>query len=250
VLEAFRREDRIDAAEKFWQRALELGQPLPEGYVRMFVDWMLSRGQTELALRAWSDAARNRWIPVDPATVSDSFYNADFHNPLLNYGFDWRVQPHEDASVWVEVGGPRGGQQSLCVQFSKDARGDYDGIFHYVPVQPAYHYELRTSMRSERLVSSSGAWLQVQEMATGRSVTPSTDPLMGTNPWKEVLLQLETGPQTKLVRLTLMRSAPSLKEPPSSGLVCVAPLDWKPLGPARQVGAAPAKSSGQAGAQP
>lgn len=238
VLETFRREDRLDSAAKFWERARELGQPVPEGHVRMFVDWVLTRGQPELALRAWSDAARNGWIAVDPEALSQPFYNADFRYPLLNFGFDWRVQPSPDASVWVELGGPRGGQQSLCVQFSQDARGDYAGIYHFAPVQPGYHYELRGAMRTEKLVSSSGAWLQVQEIAPGRGVTPSTEPLVGTTPWKEVLLQLETGPETKLVRLTLVRPAPTQKEPPSSGLVCVAPLEWKPLGPGRPAGAA------------
>ncbi|MBI3484629.1 MAG: tetratricopeptide repeat protein [Acidobacteria bacterium] len=236
VLEIFRREDRIESAAKFWERALELGQPLPEGHVRMFVDWVLARGQSELALRAWSDAARHGWIPVDPETLSEPLYNADFHYPLLNFGFDWRVEANADASVWVESGGPRGGQQSLCVQFSQDARGDYAGVYHYAAVQPAHHYELRASMRTDKLISNSGAWLQVQEMAPGRGVTPSTEPLMGTNPWKEVLLQMETGPETKLVRLALVRPAPTLKEPPSSGLVCVSPLEWKPLGPGRQAG--------------
>ena len=233
VLETFRREDRLDSAAKFWERARELGQPVPEGLVRMFVDWVLTRGQPELALRAWTDAARNGWIAVDPEALSEPFYNADFRYPLLNFGFDWRVQPSPDASVWVELGGPRGGQQSLCVQFSQDARGEYTGVFHYAPVQPGYHYELRGAMRTEKLVSSRGAWLQVQEMAPGRGVTPSTEPLVGTSPWKEVLLHLETGPETKLMRLTLVRPAPTLKEPPSSGMVCVAPLEWKPLGPGR-----------------
>ncbi|MCL5287198.1 MAG: hypothetical protein M1453_04290 [Acidobacteria bacterium] len=233
VLEAFRREDRLDSVEKFWKREVELGQPIPEGHVRMFVDWMLSRGRTELALQAWSDAARNGWIPVDPEALKQPFYNADFHYPLLNFGFDWRVQPSADAWVWVETGGPRGGQQSLCVQFSQDAREDYAGVYHYAVVQPGHHYELRASMRSEKLISSSGARLQVQELAPGRSVAPATEPLLGTNPWKEVLLQFETGPETKLVRLSLVRPAPSLKEPPSSGQVCLSPLDWKLLGPGR-----------------
>ncbi len=249
VLEAFRREDRVDSAEHFWKRALELHQPIPEGQVRMLVDWMLSRGQAELALRAWSDAARNGWIEVNPEALSEPFYNADFRYPLLNFGFDWRVQPSTDAFVWVESGGPRGGQQSLCVQFSQDARENYAGVYHYAMVQPAYHYEMRAMMRTEKLISNTGAWLQVQEMAPGRGVTPATEPLIGTSPWKEVSLQFETGPETKLVRLTLTRPAPTLKEPPASGLVCIAPLEWKPLGPGRQISAAPPARSGQAGAQ-
>lgn len=241
VLEIFRREDRMESAAKYWERALELHQPLPEGHVRMFVDWMLSRWQMELALRAWSDAARNGWIAVEPESLSEPFYNADFRYPLLNFGFDWRVQPHAEASVWVESGGPRGGQQSLCVQFSQDARAEYAGVYHFAVVQPAYRYEMRAAMRTERLISSTGAWLLVQEMAPGRGVTPSTEPLLGTNPWREVTLQFETGPETKLVRLMLMRPAPALKEPSGSGLVCIAPLEWKPLGPGRPVGAAGAQ---------
>ncbi len=241
VLEVFRREDRLDSAEKFWKREMELGLPIPEGHVRMFVDWVLGRGQPELALRAWSDAARNGWIAVDPEALSQPFYNADFRYALLNFGFDWRVLPHPDASVWVESGGPRGGQQSLCVQFSQDAREDYAGVYHFALVQPTYHYELRAAMRTDRLISNTGAWLEVQELAPGRGVTPSTEPLIGTNPWKEVSIQFETGPETKLVRLLLRRPAPTLKEQPSSGLVCVAPLEWKPLGPGRQTGVAGAQ---------
>ena len=235
ALEALRREERVESAEKFWQRAGELGQPIPEWQVQMFVDWMLNRGQTELALRAWSEAARNRWIPVDPEALDAAVYNGDFRAPLLNFGFDWRVENNEEASVWVELGGPSGGQQSLCVQFAQNARSEYFGVYHFVPVQPAFHYELRASLRADRLISSSGALLQVQEIAPGRGVTPTTESIMGTNPWREVLLHFETGPETKLVRLTLVRPAPSPKEEPASGLVCVSALEWKALGPARTI---------------
>ncbi len=245
VLEVLRREDRLDTAAKFWQRTLELHQPIPEGHVRMFVDWMLSQGQAELALRTWSDASRNGWIAVVPESLSEPFYNSDFHYALLNFGFDWRVQPQAETSVWVESGGPRGGQQSLCVQFPQDAREYYTGVYHFAAVQPSYRYEMRGMMRTEKLISSTGAWMQVQEMAPGRGVTPSTEPLLGTNPWREVSLQFETGPETKLVRLTLVRPAPSQKEPPAGGLVCIAPLEWKPLGPGR---AMPQAATPQAGA--
>jgi tetratricopeptide (TPR) repeat protein len=235
VLEIFRREDRLDAAERLWQRSVELGQALPEGYVRAFVDWVLSRGQGELALRAWSEAARKRWSGVEPESLAQPFYNADFRYPLLNFGFDWRVLPHPEASVWVESRGPKAGEESLCVQFSEDARSEYAGVLHYVPVEPSYHYALNTSMRTEKLVSHTGAWLQVQEAAPGRAITPSTDPVMGSTPWKNVALQFETGPETRLVRLVLVRPAATTNEPPAGGLVCIAPVEWKALGPGRRV---------------
>jgi hypothetical protein len=233
VLEILRREERVDTAAKFWQLERELHSQIPEGHVRMFVDWMLNQGQAELAQRAWSDAVRSGWIPVAPESLNEPLYNADFHYPLLNFGFDWRVQPNAETLEWVETGGPRGGQQSLCVQFSQDAREPYTGVYHYVAVQPSYRYELRGAMRTEKLISSTGAWLQIKELAPGRSVTPGTEPLLGTNPWRDVSLQFETGPETKLVRLSLVRPAPLPNEPPASGQVCVAPLEWKLSGPGR-----------------
>lgn len=232
ALEFLRSENYPQAAEQTWTRVLRLSEPPSAGQIGLFVDWLISNRNAPLAHRVWSDAGERGWIPVDARESSQPLYNAGFEHAQFNFGFDWRIQPHPDTSVWIEASGPQPGQLSLCAQFTQDARGDYAHISHFLPVEPSYHYSLRGALRSERLYSRSGAYLRLRDYFSS-GVSRHTEPITGTNGWKEFALHIETGPQTRLLQLVVVRPAPPDKEEPTSSLLCIGGLKWEPLGPAR-----------------
>jgi tetratricopeptide (TPR) repeat protein len=235
VLEFLRRQETAVGAEAAWERVLKLGGTSDTVGVRPFMDWLIAVGEFRLAQRVWADAARKGWIPVESASLDQPLYNGDFHQAPMNFGFDWRVLPYPEASVWIEAGGPQPGQQSLCVQFSESARAEYAHLIHYVPVEPNRRYALRAAIRSEQLFSRVGAYLQVLGYLAASAPLASTEAVVGTSNWKQLSLELETGPQTRMVELALLRPAASANETPVSGVVCVAGVEWKALGPAKRL---------------
>ncbi|GEM_PF-5515231 len=231
AMEFARREGHVNAAPATWERLRRLDRAPNEGQLRAFVDWLLARGQGDLALRVWHEAGQRRWLPVESAD-SGGLYNGGFQRAMLNFGFDWRVEPHPDASVWIEARGPQAGMESLCVQFSESARAGYAHVRHWIPVEPNAHYSLRGALRSEKLYSRAGAFLEVADAAPGRPPSRS-DSVTGTSNWREILVRVETGAASRLAQLALVRPGTAPGEEPASGLVCVADLKWQKLGPAR-----------------
>jgi hypothetical protein len=231
AMDFLRRENHLTAAEAAWKRALDIPEP-PVGQVRHFVDWLLARNQVELGQRAWLDAAQRGWIAVPPDLAGEPMYNADFRQPLLNFGFDWRVRPHAEASVWIEARGPEAGSQSLCVQFNEGARTNYAEVEHLLAVKSGYHYSLQGSMRSDRLFSRAGAYVALRDETSGEFLARS-EGISGTSPWRSMVLPVATGRQTRLLRLLLIRPAPAAGDEAASGLVCISALKWMELGPAK-----------------
>jgi tetratricopeptide (TPR) repeat protein len=229
ALEFVRRENHLAAAGVAWDRLLRMEDP-PTGQVRPFLDWLILRGEAELAVRVWQEAAEREWIPIAADAAREPLYNGDLRHPLEDFGFDWRVLPHPEASVWMEGRGPEPGLNSLCVQFNPEARENYAHIVHYLPVQPDYHYSLRGAMRSDRLAARAGAFLQISDPLRP-SVSARTDAVTGSNGWRDVLAAIQTGPDTRMLAIRLARPAPVVAEEPGSGLVCIARLEWSELGP-------------------
>lgn len=237
AIEVFSREKRLEAAEPLWTRLLALNEP-PSAYsVRQLVDGALGGGNVALAQRIWGDAIRRGWIAGDASALNEPLYNGDFHHPLLNFGFDWQVLPHPEASVWIEASGPEPGQQSLCVEFTEGARAGFANVTHAVPVEPDTYYSLHGFLRTNRLSSRGGAYLQAMEIQPRHGETAATLPVIGTGGWREVSLRLKTGPETRLVQLALVRPGVAPGESPATGRVCVAGVEWKALGQGKAYGA-------------
>lgn len=238
AVEIFSRENRSDAAEPLWTRLLALNEPPGARAIRLLLDGALDAGNVPLAQRIWGDAIRRGWIAGDAESLNESLYNGDFHHPLLNFGFDWRVVPQPEASVWLEARGPEPGQQSLCVEFAEGARAAFAHVTHAVPVEPDTFYSLHGFLRTNRLSSRGGAYLQATETQPRRGKTVTTVPVMGTGGWQEVSLRLETGHDTRLVQLALVRPGVAPNEAAATGQVCVAGFEWKSLGQVKTSSAA------------
>jgi tetratricopeptide (TPR) repeat protein len=230
AVDVFAREGRLEAAEPLWARLLALNEP-PSAYtVRELVEGVIVAGNVSLAQRIWNDSIRRGWIAGDAGALNEPLYNGDFHHQLLNFGFDWRVLPHPEASVWIEARGPEPGEQSLCVEFAEGARASFANVTHLVPVEPDTFYSLHGFLRTNRLSSRGGAFLQALEVQPRRRQVITTMPMIGTGGWQEVSLRLETWRDTRLVQLALVRPGAAPGEAPATGQVCAAGIEWKSLG--------------------
>lgn len=238
AVEIFSKQNGLEAAEPLWARLLALNEPPSEYLLRELVDGVLDTGNVSLAQRIWNDSIRRGWIAGDVSALNEPLYNGDFHHPLLNFGFDWRVQPHPEASVWIEAHGPEPGAQSLCVEFAEGARAGFANVSHVVPVEPDTYYSLHGFLRTNRLSSRGGAYLRAMEIQPRPGKILTTLPVIGTGGWQEVSLRLETGRETRLVQLALVRPGVGPNEAAATGQVCAAEIEWKPLGQLKIAGRA------------
>jgi hypothetical protein len=213
-------------ASVLWSRVRATGLPPSGFYLRLFLDALIGHGDGELASRVWTDSIQHRWIAGDPEGMQAPLYNSDFRRPMLGFGFDWKVIPQQETSVWVSDEGPLPGEACLCTDFSDRARADFYHITHPVLVEPGGHYLLSAKMRVRHVATPSGAFLAVFGIP---GLQATTEHVVGSTGWEEVSTEFVAGPETRLAQVVLSRPGVGPQEPPASGQVCVAGVAWKRL---------------------
>jgi tetratricopeptide repeat protein len=222
-------EGDVKPARALWNRVLATGIPPSSFYLRRFLDLLIWRGDGELAARVWTDSIGRGWIGGDRAGMHEPLYNSDFRRPMLGFGFDWKVVPQEETSVWVSDEGPQPGQACLCADFSDRARAEFSNVSHPVVVEPGERYLLTARLRARHLATRSGAFLSVTGIDAAGQQPASTDHVVGSTAWEEVSAEFAAGPETHLAQVILMRPGVGADDAPASGRVCLAGVEWKRL---------------------
>jgi hypothetical protein len=114
-----------------------------------------------------------------------------------------RREPYSQVDVSLDTSQFHSGTRALRFVFSGPAFSD-SGVSQYVPVQPNVRYRLSTFVKSEDIVSASGPRIVVQDYY-GNQVLASTEDLLSTSGWRELLADFTTGPQTQLIAIKVMR---------------------------------------------
>lgn len=214
-----------------WNKVMATGQPPSASSLRYFLDSLIWQGEGPLAERVWTDSIRRGWIAADAEALAEPLYNGSFRTPMLGFGFDWKVLPLEETSVWVSDEGPQPGQPCLCVDFSANARADFGHVSHAVPVTPGQHYLLSAKMRVRHVVTSAGAYLSVSGFRASGVQPATTDPMVGSSGWEAVSTEYVPGAQTRIAQITLSRPGTGAADTPVSGQICLAEVQWQRLNP-------------------
>ena len=122
---------------------------------------------------------------------------------MLNGGFDWWYQSNPHAALAIDTSVFFNGTRSLSVTFDGRNPGDI-GIFQFIPVKPNTDYEFSAESRTEDIESASGPRFAIVDVYTNASYV-LTDDLLDTNPWRLQKAQFQTGPNTNLVLLKIVR---------------------------------------------
>jgi len=125
-----------------------------------------------------------------------------FSQEILNSGFDWRYIPQPQITVSLDKSEFHTGNRSLKILYA-DNGGDA-GILQYIPVEPKSRYRLSAWVRSDDLETANGPALALQD-GYESTVYVSTDETSGTTAWHQVDADIETGPETQLLILSILR---------------------------------------------
>jgi len=214
-------------AEALWNRVMASGIPPSDLYLRRFLDTLIAQGDGKLAARVWTDSVERGWIAGDAAGLGEPLYNSDFRRPTMGFGFDWKVIPQDDVSVWVSDEGPTPGEACLCADFDGEARADFYQVSHAVEVEPGEEYLLTAKMRVRHLATLAGAFLVVSGIGAAGQQPATTDHVTGSTGWEDVSAEFAAGPGTHLAQVVLARPGMRASDPPASGQVCLAEVQWR-----------------------
>lgn len=227
-----------------WNRVTATGIAPSGFYLQRLLDSLIARGEGELAGRMWVDSIHRGWIAGDEEGLREPLYNSEFRRPMLGFGFDWKVVPQDDVSVWVSDEGPTPGEPCLCADFAGRSRGDFNHVSHAVVVEPGGKYLLTAKMRVRHLGTRAGAFLGVSGLGAPGQSAVTTDHLTGSTGWEDLSAQFSAGPETHLAQVVLTRPGASGDEPPASGQVCMAEVRWQQIQLGAEVVSAPPSGGG------
>jgi len=113
-----------------------------------------------------------------------------FERKYLNGGFGGRDRTYSQVDVSLDTSQFHSGTRALRVRFIGPGLSDTT---------------LGSISKSEDIASASGSRLVIQDFYNNNQMLVSTDDLLGTSGWQELVADFVTGPQTRLVTVRIMR---------------------------------------------
>jgi hypothetical protein len=152
-----------------------------------------------VATTGWRQSLSSAYLPSRENLV----VNGGFEENVLNGGFDWWYESNPHAALALDTSEFYAGTRSLSVTFDGLNPADA-GILQFIVVKPSTAYEFSAQSRTEDIESASGPRFAIVDAYTNTSYV-LTDDLLGTNPWRVQHARFQTGPNTNLVLLKIVR---------------------------------------------
>jgi hypothetical protein len=192
------------AAKNVWNRLIGLNQTFSTKLAFPYFGFLIAKQEVAAAQTAWQQLADlDRSIQPYLPSRENLVVNGGFEEDVLNGGFDWWYQSNPHVALAIDTSRFRSGTRSLSITFDGRNPGDA-GIFQFILVKPNTGYEFSAEYRTEDIESASGPRFAIVDAYTKASYV-LTDDVLDTNPWRVQKARFQTGPNTNLVLLTIVR---------------------------------------------
>jgi tetratricopeptide (TPR) repeat protein len=194
----------VAAAENVWNRLMGLNQAFSTKLAFPYLRFLIAQHEVAAAQTAWQQlAVLDQSIQPYLPSRENLIVNGGFEENVLNGGFDWLYELNPHAALAIDTSVFHSGTRSLSITFDGRNPGNV-GIFQFIPVKPNTDYEFSAEYRTEDIESASGPRFAIVDAYTNASYL-LTDDLLDTNPWRVQQARFQTGPNTNLVLLTIVR---------------------------------------------
>ena len=193
----------VAAAENVWNHLIALNQEFSTKLAFPYFRFLIAKQEVAAAQTAWQQLAGVDHLQPYLPSRENLVVNGGFEEDVLNGGFDWWYESNPHAALAIDTSVFHSGTRSLSVTFDGRNPGDA-GIFQFIPVKPNTDYEFSAESRTEDIESASGPRFAIVDAYTNASYV-LTDDLLSTNPWHMQQARFQTGPNTNLVLLKIVR---------------------------------------------
>jgi hypothetical protein len=195
-----------DQARKVWSALVASGKPFQLSLAKPYLDQLFASGRFDDAHNAWLDLERLGIVPgLTAGPEGNLVYNGDFEHTPLGIGFDWRIQGGPYLALDFSDATAHKGKYCLRIDFTVSRNEEYTLLYELVPVASSLAYRLTADVRSQDITSDSGPRLRVVDPIRPHELDIMGEPAVGTSAWHLISLEFSTGPDTKIVQLSVTR---------------------------------------------
>jgi hypothetical protein len=186
---------------------------VPDAIKRELVEQLLAKGAFKEAFDIWKEAF-DIWkvthgVESGREAAGPSIYDGGFEGPLAfdQGGFSWRVPSDLQAtSVSLDSSQPHSGSKDLRIEFGGNSNPGSLLVSQVILVEPAKHYKINFTARSEDVVTGGLPFLNVSDAWGDQKRLGQSRPLAsGSSDWQFFSLEFTTTPTTSAVVLSLQR---------------------------------------------
>jgi len=157
--------------------------------------------------------------------VSDTrIYDGGFEESIAvgQPGFGWQITPSvANVTMSVDTNEHQSGSRSLRIDFRGNSSPTSPLLTQPVLVKPQTHYRLTFAAQSREFVSASLPIVTVTDASDPQNTVFGQSPLLSSdqNSWRELTLDLTTGPQTQAITISLSRQSCAQDPCPAFGIL-------------------------------
>jgi tetratricopeptide (TPR) repeat protein len=201
----FLTQNQLDAALAVWNRQQAIGLAFQMSDSIPLVDSLIAEDRIGEAQKVWRQAVEESQWPRGSEKAGSMVWNGGFEQKLANGGFDWREIDENGSSFAFDRFEPHSGSRSFRVSFDGTANLDFHNLFQEIPVEPGTRYHFSAYLRTEAVTTDSGIGFAIYDPRHASQIQVVTPALTGTNHWTEVKEDIASGPDTRLLRIVLVR---------------------------------------------
>ena len=211
-LDYLRSQSNYEAARDVWKRLVESPQAFGASRAAGYIDGLVEAHRPAEAYQDWNDLRSKGLLPATYIPSGGNLIvNADFEEPILNFGFDWRIFSIDGAYATQDQTTFRSPTHSLLIQFLGTQNLNYQHVIQSVRVDPNRSYRFQGFMRTQGITTDSGVRLEVRDEYNPRLLDQLSEELTGDNPgWTRLALDFKTPAGTQLITVGIAR-VPSRK---------------------------------------
>ena len=196
---------RLDDAQRAWDWVVAHGY-IDDGLAGEYVEFLIQQGHPDAAASAWAQHMGARADDYDKSTY---LFNGDFESDPTQSPFDWNVARTDGIEVTRDCSTAESGKCSLRISFAGTQNLDVTAASQLAFVQPGI-YRFDGFIRTEALTTDQGIRFRISDAEVPARLDEVFGQFNGTSPWSSVDHDLAVAPQTRLVRIEVIRQ-PSMK---------------------------------------
>lgn len=193
-------------ALKVWNRLAAIHPSLPLRDVLTLVGSLLTKKQFPEAQRVWSQAVVFAGMGDLQGPSGSVLWDGGFESGVTGIGFSWVISDYlGGVQVSRDPAEKHSGKHSLRLTFDGKSNVNFNGVCHYVLVQPSTSYRFSAWLHTRDLTTDQGIRFQLNSLGVQDSTVLVTPAVHGSQPWTQMDLPWVSGIDVQELQVCVVR---------------------------------------------